>query len=152
MSIKRRVTVTGAALLLAIGGSVVTASAANAEAHGTVGIPPHVAVTLGNGVAVSVQVPVGGVMKHSIFGSGRTSSHQEATAGGVRLCAARIDWVALGSGDKEISRTQGTTVSGCTSQVTQWRGKHTYSTNVRKDCAQYLANAVSKARQCHSIG
>lgn len=144
---RRRLATMGAAMLLAVSGSVMTAPAASAEAHGFTGIPPHSFVSH----LIEFKVPAGGVMLHSIFGSGRTATRQEATAGGVRLCYPRIDFVALKSGDAYHSRVTGTEIKGCTSQAKQWRGKHTYPTNVRKDCARYHANGVKKAEKCFSI-
>ncbi|MCL2876128.1 MAG: hypothetical protein FWF12_07540 [Betaproteobacteria bacterium] len=135
------------ALLVAVASVVVVSGNASASATG---------VATWGGFTTSIKgipVPIkNGVLIHQISGSGRNYTHQKAQAQSPLICYGRIDFVELGVGDKEISRSKGSESAGCVKfAITRQRNNGKFGSNVRKACAQFYVNGVSKARQCHSI-
>lgn len=142
---RKRLAAVGTALLLAFGGSVLTASSATAGAVGYVSFPKSEFC-----VGWTCYSASPGVLGHSIVGSGRTAQSENADAAGASLCYSSFDLVRKNANGSS-TRSHGKIKNGCRAYDSRHVRNFTYAKSVTQSCAQYMQNGVARATQCFWI-
>lgn len=92
------------------------------------------------------------LLGYSIQGSGRYATQERVFLNEVQTCYSRFDFTQRGNNDVLLSRSQGSTASGCTVAATsRTRNNVSYSASTTKACGTNYVNGVYRNAACHFI-
>jgi hypothetical protein len=141
--------------------AAVLALAAPSNASAT-GFQSLGAISYSNG-GITVQIPSGCLLGHSIRGDGRTITAQWASVTCAppasswllfhkAFCNPRIDFVFFDGDNREYYRQRGVTRYACYgAELPTWEGSPRVAGKYGKTCAQLYLNGAYENRQCHYI-